>query len=115
MSYQVDSVPKTASLGPYPDVSLSEAREKLAELKASLRNGIDPMAEKRKDRSAHRGVSLGEAAETYWADRKDVTDDYRENAQSAITMHLSDLLNRPIGSIDLCRPVGFVATLGRYG
>jgi hypothetical protein len=30
-------------LGPYPEVSLAEARAKAAELKLQIRNGIDPL------------------------------------------------------------------------
>ncbi|MEG1785669.1 MAG: Arm DNA-binding domain-containing protein, partial [Citrobacter sp.] len=32
-------------LGPYPEVSLAEARDKARELRKQIRNGIDPLAE----------------------------------------------------------------------
>ncbi len=36
-----------AGLGPYPDVSLEEARESASELRKKIRSGIDPLEEKR--------------------------------------------------------------------
>ena len=33
-------------LGPYPEVSLAEARVKATELRSQIRNGIDPIAQK---------------------------------------------------------------------
>ena len=36
-------------LGPYPEVSLAEAREKARELKQQIRNGIDPIKQKLED------------------------------------------------------------------
>lgn len=42
------SVPKRLNmgLGPYPEVSLAEAREKARELRKQIRNGINPLQEK---------------------------------------------------------------------
>ncbi len=45
-------------LGSYPDVSLAEAREKAAECRKQLRNGIDPLTEKR----AHLGKVRADSA-----------------------------------------------------
>jgi integrase len=88
------------SLGPFPAVSLADAREKLGEVKALLRSGGDPMIERKRSAIARRGVTLGEAVETYWTGRTDVSDGYRSNALRGIERHLSDLLSRPIGGID---------------
>ena len=44
MDYRVGDKRKTLSLGPYPEVSLKEAREKRLEFRKQLRDGIDPGA-----------------------------------------------------------------------
>jgi hypothetical protein len=54
VAYRLNGSPKTRALGKYPDVSLSEAREKLAALKAILRGGGTPMAGRR----AVRGIEM---------------------------------------------------------
>ncbi len=41
-------------LGSYPDVSLAEAREKATECRKMVRQGIDPLSEKRQQTSAIR-------------------------------------------------------------
>lgn len=44
-------------LGPYPDVSLNEAREKAAEMRKRVRGGIDPLAEKQAQRANDRAAA----------------------------------------------------------
>lgn len=96
VAYRVAGKPKTISLGPYPDVSLAEARAKRDELKATLREGGDPMAPRRATR---KGITLREAAGQYWAGRKDISPSYRANAERAIDMHLASLLDTQIAGI----------------
>lgn len=43
-------------LGPFPEVSLAEAREKARELRKQVREGIDPLQEKRRTRFKHAGI-----------------------------------------------------------
>lgn len=85
IAYRVAGKAKTISLGPYPAVSLSQARAKRDELKATLREGSDPMAPRRATR---KGVTLREASETYWSGRKDISPSYRDNATNGIGTHL---------------------------
>lgn len=61
--YHFDGKEKTASFGPYPEVSLSEARAKRDEGRAQLRSAIDPMAVRKRDREAR----LKAAATTFEA------------------------------------------------
>lgn len=53
-------------LGPYPEVSLAEARAKATELRFQIRNGIDPIRHKQKQREAfllqHREKTFRECA-----------------------------------------------------
>jgi integrase len=52
--YRFDSKEKLMSLGPYPDVPLAEARERHAEARKLLASGVDPMAERKAERTAKR-------------------------------------------------------------
>ncbi len=96
-SYRVNGKPQTMSFGPYPDVSLQQARARRDEEKAKLRTGEDPMAVRRAER---KGITLREASNTYWQGRRDITDDYRTNALHGIERHLGPLLgDRNIGTL----------------
>lgn len=97
IAYRVAGKPQTMSVGPYPEVSLADARAKRDDLKATLRNGGDPMAPRRATR---KGMTLREASEAYWAGRKDISPSYRANAERGIEMHLFKKLgDANIGSI----------------
>ena len=50
-------------LGPWPDVSIAEAREKAAEARKTVRDGLDPIVERAKQRQAPKVVTLAEAAQ----------------------------------------------------
>lgn len=98
LAYRFNGKPLTMSIGPYPEVTLSQARDKRDTAKAALRDGIDPM-DKRRDRKRD-AMTLHAASEAFWAGRKDVSDSYRDNATRAIEMHaLPALGTRAIGSI----------------
>lgn len=97
LAYRIGGKPKTMSLGPYPEVSLAEARSKRDQHKASLRDGADPMAPRRATR---KGMTLDEASAEYWGGRKDLSTSYVDNARRGIEMHLSPTLgSRNIGSL----------------
>jgi integrase len=59
---------KRLSLGVYPDVSLKTARERCAELRKQLASGIDPGAQRRRDKltKAHDAVNTFEAVTREW-------------------------------------------------
>jgi integrase len=85
LSYRLAGKPKTMSFGPYPAVSLAQARILRDEAKAALREGSDPMAPRRASR---KGMTLADAVTTYWEGRMDVGNSYRTNALRGIGMHL---------------------------
>lgn len=98
LAYRIDGRPQTISFGSYPEVSLAAARARRDEVKATLRDGADPMAPRRVKRA---GMTLEEASQEYWKGRRDVSDSYRSNAERAITMHLLPTLGkRNIASIE---------------
>ena len=98
LAYRVAGKAQTMSFGPYPAVSLAQAREKRDEAKAALRDGADPMAPRRQTRA---GMTLREACEQYWDGRNDLSASYVTNARRALEMHaLPTLGNRNIASIE---------------
>lgn len=115
LAYRLDGKQKTISFGAYPDVSLSDARQQRDKVKAVLREGGDPMAPRTIKRAAK--MTLGDASTTYWAGRKDVSDDYRQNATRGIDMHLDDLLGKSVGAIaraDLLNSLNRLDAAGKH-
>lgn len=96
-AYRLNGKPKTKSFGPYPEVSLSEAREKRDALKKSLRDGDDPMADRKAKR---KGITFAEACSEYFGGRDDISPSYKKNATRGLEMHLyAGLGDRNISSI----------------
>jgi integrase len=96
-TYAFNGKRSTASFGPYPDVSLAEAREKLVGLKRILRDGINPTHKSEKPKP---GMSLRDATKNYWEKRLDLSERYRNNAIRGIERHLAELLDTSIDTID---------------
>ena len=89
LAYRVNGKPQTLVIGPYPAVSLQEARQKREEAKAVLRAGQDPNAARKATRNA---VTLDEAHTAYWSGRKDLSASYLENERRAFEMHVQPML-----------------------
>lgn len=98
VAYRLAGRPQTMSLGAYPAVSLSAARSKRDELKTQLRDGADPAAPRKAQRTSK--TTFKAACEAYWHGRKDLTDQYRENALRGLELHLWPALGaKPIDAI----------------
>lgn len=93
--YRAAGVPKTMTFGQYPEVGLAEARKRRDAARAQMRDGVDPMLERRKPAKVR--LTLRQACRDYWSGRKDVTPGYRENALRALEMHVWPAL----GSVDV--------------
>lgn len=94
MAYRQGGKPQTATFGPYPLVTLAEAREKRDAARKSLLNG-EPVGRKPKPSPA-----LKDAAHQYWNGRGDITEGYRKNVLAGIDQHLAPLLgDRPLNTI----------------
>ncbi|HWB47530.1 MAG TPA: integrase arm-type DNA-binding domain-containing protein [Stellaceae bacterium] len=64
--YAIGDKRRDMGLGPYPDVGLSEARDKAAELRRQKRDGIDPLAAKAGRRAAAaKAMTFKQCAEAY--------------------------------------------------
>jgi integrase len=71
LRYTFGGKPRQMGLGPFPDMSLADAREAAREARAAVRKGLDPIEERKKAKEAHRRVAQGmnfrEAADRYIA------------------------------------------------
>ena len=78
-------------LGPYPEVTLAEARELALEARRLLRRGIDPIDDRKRRRkvetlAAAGGIMFAEAARRYVADHRDEWRNAKHAAQWAATL-----------------------------
>ncbi len=55
--YRFQGVEKQMAFGPYPDLSLADARERRDSARKRLANGIDPMAERMAEKTAVKGAT----------------------------------------------------------
>lgn len=95
IAYRLDGKPQTKILGPYPLLSLAEARAKRDELRKGLLDGVSPKAKVKAK------TTFWNDCETYWSGRKDIADDYRANALRGIELHLKpNLGDKATGAID---------------
>ncbi len=98
VSYRINGRAQQKSLGPFPAVSLAEARRKRDELKGQLRDGVDPMRERKIKRV---NLTFRVACEKFWGGRSDISESYKSNVMRALEMHLwASLGDLPIASID---------------
>lgn len=96
-------------LGAYPDVSLERAREKATELRAMLRDGKNPMAERARERAVSRAIvakemTFDQAAAACISDRRAAWKNEKHAAQWANTLaaYVSPVLgDLPVSAIDL--------------
>jgi integrase len=69
LRYSFGGRPRQMGLGPFPDVSLADAREAAREARAVVRKGLDPIEERQKakgeQRRAMRGMTFRQAADRY--------------------------------------------------
>jgi integrase len=100
LTYRIDGKAQTLVIGPYPGVTLAEARQKRDHVKAVLRDGQDPKAAQ-KARKA--GRTLDDAHDAYWLGRKDLSASYLENERRAYEMHVQPILGKRLIR-DIARP-----------
>jgi integrase len=94
MTYRKDGKAQTVVIGPYPLVSLAEARVKRDDIRRKLLDGVDLQAKIKKS------ITFSEACSSYWGGRKDVSDGYIANATRGLAMHLeTDIGTTPIADI----------------
>lgn len=104
IGYRFDGKQKTLSLGPYPAVSLKDARLKRDDARALLAKGVDPSAARKADRVVEVPESLPtwrEVAEEFAAKRKREKISIRTEAKLGwiLGMTYPHLGTRPIAQI----------------
>jgi integrase len=115
LTYRIDGKAQTLVIGPYPAVTLAEARQKRDKVKAVLRDGQDPKAAQ-KARKA--GRTLDDAHDAYWGGRKDLSASYLENERRAYEMHVQPVLGsraiRDISRADVLEALNILDAKGKH-
>lgn len=94
IGYRLNGKEQVYVLGPYPLLTLADARSKRDEFRRKLLDGVDVKAKPKPS------ISFSDAVVAYWAGRKDVSDGYRANATRGLAMHLEYAIGGdPIASI----------------
>jgi integrase len=94
MAYTLHGKEQTEVLGPYPLLSLADARSKRDELRRKLLDGINI---KTKGKAS---ISFSDAVTAYWAVRADVSAGYKANATRGLAMHIEEFIGtHPIATI----------------
>lgn len=69
LKYRVGGIEKLLSIGPYPQITLQEARGKVLEAKRELRTGIDPSHSKKAKKVTASGADSFEAIAREWFEK----------------------------------------------
>lgn len=113
--YRLSGRQQQISLGPYPQTTLAQARVLLDGIRATLRAGGDPMAERR---PAAPSLTLRQACEAYWAGRQDCAEGYRTDALRALELHIWPACGgRPVRELaraDVLAPLLRMDAAGHY-
>lgn len=97
--YRLDGKERLISVGPYPEVSLSEARERRTELRRMVEMGIDPVANKKKAVLRERGKASFETVARAWHEYK--RPDWSEKHASDLMSRLENEVFPALGNIPL--------------
>ena len=90
-------------LGRWPDVSIAEARDRAADARKLVRDGLDPIEERRKQRESLPNVTLAEAAQgCFEAKKAGLKNDNAVKRWMGLLEHhvLPKIGNRPVEEID---------------
>jgi integrase len=94
MGYRLAGREQTHVIGPYPLISLADARTRRDALRLKLLDGKDL-----RDKPPAPVVTFGRACTEYLAGRKDVTEGYADDVGRALANHLRDLTGVPISAV----------------
>jgi integrase len=88
-SYWHNSTSKRYKIGSYPNIGISEARDKARELARIVNNGIDPQAEKRAQKNKEEPKTIGELAALF---KKKHLPKLRPSTQSSYTARIDSII-----------------------
>lgn len=86
------------TLGKYPDISVSKARELATDALSDIAGGTDLNEEKRKQR--YRAITLGELLDTYLKDKNELRPASVTDYTKKLNQGFSDWINKPINEIN---------------
>ncbi len=114
--YRFDGREKLMTFGSYPDVALSLARERHAEARKLLANGVDPMAERKAEKAAAENSfqSIARAWWEHWQDGKNQRHaiQVKRRMEADILPYLGA---RPIAAIEAPELVAMTKAIERRG
>jgi integrase len=95
---QRDGRRREIGLGSFPAVTLAEAREKAADMRAAIKRGEDPLARRKADKV----ITFGMAADALLADMRVGwrNDKHRAQWRMTLTTYAAALHNKPVADID---------------
>ncbi|MBS3894684.1 transposase [Hafnia paralvei ATCC 29927] len=111
--YHFNGKPQTYLIGPYPEISLAEARLRRDDAKRQLANGVDPNQEKREEKKGHTNIRTFEAVAREWhkSNRK-WSKDHAKRILTSLETHLFPALGEcditKLNTRDLLAPVKVV-------
>jgi len=118
--YRFDSAEKLMALGRYPDISLAEARERRDAARKRLANGIDPMVERKTEKTAvreateHAFEKVAELWLEHWRGNKSAH--HAATTASRLRANVYPVLgNRPINEIEPMEVVQLVKAVEARG
>lgn len=93
---------REAGLGPWPEVGIAEARERAAEMRRQVRDGVDPIDERRKARHRTSSMTVKEAVEScFIAKQAELKGDGKHGRWMSPVKHvIAKIGNEPIESVD---------------
>lgn len=96
-TYRQDKKPQTLTFGPYPLVTLAEARVKRDDAKRAMLAGNPVKAVPAKVPTS---ITLNAACDAYFLTRKDLSPSYLMNFENALKRHILPVLgDRPVGGL----------------
>lgn len=115
--YRFENKEQTFSIGPYPEISLSEARSKRDDARKLLANGINPAQQKRENKDAKANNHTFEAVAREWHKSNRKWDkDHAKRILTSLETHLFPLLGKrditELNTRDLLVPVKAVEARG---
>lgn len=114
MAYRIAGKPQTATFGPYPLITLAEARVKRDDLRRKLLDGVDP----RPAAPSKAVPTFSEGVVAYWEGRRDISPSYRQNVVRGLAMHIEpDIGGMQVNAIkreDLLKPLNRMDAAGLH-
>lgn len=120
LAYRFGGAQKTLAIGAFPDVGLAEAREARFEARRKLAAGIDPSAEKKKERLAAQVAaanSFGVLAEEWLEKRKKegLADQTMYRDRHILVTYAEPLWHRPVADIKPSEILAEIRTMEKRG